>query len=302
MSLQYMDKKIVAAMLIDAWQNHLGTEMDPADGQWFTNGPGNNGGLYGQLTDALATELVFDESQKVFTPHQLAAQTATVDNRNGKTPDQTVTLAYAYQNQTSCTHSTAHSLKVGSAVDINTKADFFGVGGGVTVKFSVDYTYSWTEATTVSKTETLTFSQQIPLKAVPEGRVYQVVLLCNKDDLKLPYYADVYLKGQSTANFRSPVNGERHWTVDAGTLCEWINMYGSAGADSYMYGRDPNDPTQGLIRLRGTMTATQTANFIAVTKDITDSFKGGGDSQAISVVVDPTNVAAARDIIATQTF
>jgi len=297
-----MDKKIVGAMVIDAWQNHLNTEMDPADGQWFTNGPGNNGGLYGQLTDVLASELVFDQSQKVFTPHQLAAVTGIADNRNGATPELTVSLTYAYQNQASSTHSTASSLRIGSGIDINGKSEFFGSGGGVTVKFSVEYSYSWTDATTVAKTETLTFQQQVPVKNIPAGKVYQVVLMCNKDELKLPYYADIYIKGQSTANFRSPVNGEKLWTVDAGTLCEWINKYGAAGADSYMYGRNPDDATQGLIRLRGTMTATQTANFTAVTRDITDSFKGDESPQAMSAVVDPANVAAAGDVISTQAF
>ena len=76
MSLQYLDKRLIGAIIVDAWQNHFNTEMDPADGQWFTNGPGNNGGLYGILTDTLASELKFLPDQQVFTINKIAAATA----------------------------------------------------------------------------------------------------------------------------------------------------------------------------------------------------------------------------------
>ncbi|QBH96320.1 hypothetical protein EKN56_07870 [Limnobaculum zhutongyuii] len=92
MGLQFLDKRYIGAIIIDAWQNNLNTEIDPADGQWFTNGPGNNGGLYGYLVDKIATKLVFDQSQKVFEVHQKAAVTGIADNRNGLTPNMTVSL------------------------------------------------------------------------------------------------------------------------------------------------------------------------------------------------------------------
>jgi hypothetical protein len=263
--------------------------MDPADGQWFTNGPGNNGGLYGKLTDTLASELIFDESKRVFTPNQVAASTGIADNRNGLTPEQTVSLTYSYQDSTSSTHSTSNSIKIASGIDINAKSDFFGTGGGVTVKFSTEYTYSWSDATTVSKSETKTFQQQIPVRNIPKGKVYQVVLVCNKDQLRIPYHANIYLSGTSSACFANPVNGQKIWTIDAGTLSEWINQFGSAGDESYKYGRDPNNPRQGICFLQGNMTATQTANFLARTFDITDLFTG---SQPPSL----DTVLAAREI------
>jgi hypothetical protein len=274
MALQYFDRRLVGAFIVDAWQQHFNTEMDPADGQWFTNGPGNNGGLYGKLTDTLASELIFDESKRVFTPNQVAASTGIADNRNGLTPEQTVTLTYAYQDSTSSTHSTSNSIKVATGVDIKADAAFLGTGGGVTYKFSTEYTYSWSDATTVAKSETKTFQQQIPVRQIPKGKVYQVVLMCNKDQLRIPYQANIYLSGTSSACFANPVNGQKIWTIDAGTLCEWINQFGSAGDESYKYGRDPNNPSQGICFLQGNLTATQTANFLARTFDITDLFTG----------------------------
>jgi hypothetical protein len=290
MSLQFLDKRLIGAYIIDAWQNHLSTEMDPADGQWFTNGPDNNGGLYGKLTDKLASELVFDESKKNFTPHQIAANSGIADNRNGLTPEQTLTLTYAYQDSSSSSHSTTNALKVGVGVDVKFTGSLVLAGTEVTAKFSTEYSYSWTNATTITKTETKTFTQTVPVKNIPNGKIYQVVLLCNNDELKIPYTANIYLSGQSSACFASPVNGQKIWTVDAGTLCSWINQYGSAGEESYKYGRDPQDPLQGMISLQGTITANQTANFTARTLDITDSFKGT-DADSIKRVVVGSNIS-----------
>jgi hypothetical protein len=300
MSIQYLDKRLIGATIIDAWQNQLNTEIDPADGQWFTNGPGNNGGLYGQLTDALASELVFEESQSVFTPHKIAAVTGTADNRNGLTPEQTITLTYQYQDATTTTHSTTSGLKVGIGVDIKAKAEFLGAGTEVTTKISTEYTYSWADATAKATSETKTFQQQVPVKGIPKGKIYRVTLLCDKTDLRVPFYADIRLSGQSTANFGSNVNGQKIWTVDAGTLCEWINKFGSAGDESYKYMRDPNKPKHGLIRLRGNLTATQTANFTALTSDVTDSF-GPTEQPALGRELSDADIAALdRTIISKQ--
>lgn len=273
MALQFLDKRLIGQYIVDAWQNALDTELDPADGQWYTNGPNNSRlGLYGGLTDTLASELTFDESKKIFTPHQVVAATAIVDNRNGLTPSSTVTLSYTYSDSLSSSHSTTNALKVGIGLDIQGKTDFFGVGGSVTTKFSFEYSYSWTDATTKTVTETKTFSQAVPVQ-VPKGSVYQARLFCNKDELTIPYRALIYLSGQSESCFASPVNGQKIWRVNAGELCAWINRYGSAESESYKYGRDPQDLSRGVIALQGTLTATQTTNFTAGSYDVTDSFK-----------------------------
>lgn len=147
-----------------------------------------------------------------------------------------------------------------------------GSGGGVKTTFSFEYSYSWTVETTKTKTETITFEQEVQI-AVPKGKVYQVKMFCNNDQLTVPYHALIYVSGQTEAWFASPINGQKHWQVDAGTLCSWINQYGSAGAESYKYGRNPNKPSQGIIALQGTLTATQTTNFIAKVFDMTESYK-----------------------------
>lgn len=269
MTLQFLDKKLIGAYLVDAWQNHFNTEMDPANGQWFTNGPDNNGGLYGKLTDTLVSELVFDKSKTIFTPNQVAAATGIADNRNGLTPNQTVTLTYQYSDVISSSHSTTNALKIGVGVDTKFTGNLVFVNTEVTAKFNTEYSFSWTDATTATKTETRTLTQTIPV-TIPSGKIYQVVLLCNKNELKIPYSANILISGQSAACFASPINGQNIWIFDAGTLCSWINQYGSAGDESYKYGRDPNNPSQGMISLQGTMTATQTTNFIARTFDVTD--------------------------------
>lgn len=275
MSLKFIDKRIIGGIIMDAFQEHFNTEIDPADGQWFLNGPDNNGGLYGSLVDTLASELVFLPNDTSLQPNKLAGAVATIDNRNGLTPKQTVTLSFSTTNTSSTTHSTTNAIKTGIGVDIKASGTFLGTGVDVTTKITTDYTFSWNEANTKTESEAKNFTQQVPTE-VPSGKVYQVVLVVDKTALNAPYYADIILTGKSTANFASPVNGKKTWPVDAGTLCEWINKYGSAGDESYKYMRDPNNPTQGLIRLRGNLTASITANFTANTFDVTDSYNATG--------------------------
>lgn len=275
MSLNFLDKHIIGAIIVDAFQQQLNTEIDPANGQWFTNGPDNNGGLYGNLVDVLSSELVFLPNEVVLTPHKLAADTAVIDNRNGLTPKSSLTLTYSTTESATTTHSTTKALKVGMGVDIKASGTFLGVGMDVTTKFSTEYTHSWSDSTAKTISETKQFSQSIQTE-VPPGRVYQVVLTCDKTNLNAPYFADVILKGKSTANFASAVNGEKTWVVNAGTLCQWINEFGSAGDESWMFMKDPKISEQGLIRMRGNLTSVITANFVVNTYDITDTYNATG--------------------------
>ncbi|WP_342088752.1 ETX/MTX2 family pore-forming toxin [Dyadobacter sp. OTU695] len=275
MSLKFLDKQTIGSIIVDAFQEQLNTEMDPANGQWFTNGPNNNGGLYGSLVDTLATSLVFLPNELVLTPHKLAADTAIIDNRNGLTPKSSITLSYSTTETTTTTHTVSNALKVGIGVDIKASAKFFGSGVDITTKISTDYTYSWSDAVSKTASETKQFSQTVPVE-VPVGRVYQVVLTCDKTNMNAPYYADVTLTGVSTANFAGVVNGKNTWVIDAGTICDWINRSGSAGGESHMYLRDPQVPGQGLIRMRGSLTSSITANFVVNTYDITDTYNATG--------------------------
>ena len=277
MSLKYIDKRIIGAIIVDAWQKHFDTEMDPADGQWFTNGPKNNGGLYGLLTDELATKLVFTDPNPPFTIHQVAMATGRANNANGQYPPGTgvgVNLSYSYAEEVSSTHSTTNALTVGAEVALKGSAEFLGSGTEITVTISTAYTVSWTDETTTVKSETITGEMPVTLTDVPAGKVYDVVLTCNKAKVVMPYYADIHLRGTSTANFRSPVNGQRIWTVDAADLCEWIKQFESAGDESDRYGRDPGKPKEGYIRLRGEMTAERNFNFEVKIFDVTDAYNG----------------------------
>jgi hypothetical protein len=293
MSLQFLDTRLVGAYIVDAWQNHFNTEQDPADGQWFTNGPGNNGGLFGKLTDSLATELVFEPSKKVFSTRLFSADSNIVDNRNGLQSKVATTLTYQYSNSSTVTHSSTQGLKVGSSLKIANKTTLGVPATGanettVEVAFTSEYSYSWTDTTSKTSTETQTISRTTDL-TVDKGKVYQQVLTCNKDTLKIPFHANIYLTGRSFACFRNPVNGQKIWDVDAGTLCEWINHFGSAGDASYQYGRDPEDSARGMISLQGSMSAEQSRNFMIYTLDITDSFTAG---QPTNLKRDATDIAS----------
>ncbi|MFC5863952.1 ETX/MTX2 family pore-forming toxin [Acidicapsa dinghuensis] len=293
------------SFIFDAWQSKLNTDLDPANGQWFTNGPGNNGGLYGKLTDSLATELIFKESQKTFSTRLFSADSNIVDNRNGLQSDVTTTLTYQYTNQSSLTHSTTNGLKVSAGLKITNKTTLGVPATGanettVEVSFNTEYSYSWTDTSSRQVTETQTVSRSTKL-AVPNGKVYQQVLTCNKDKLVIPFTANIYLAGTSAANFKADVNGKSNHTANAGDICDWINQYKTAGDSSSQYGRDPSDPTRGAIGLAGVMTAEQSRNFMVYTIDVTDSYTGkpgAGPSKATQA--DLASSLAAANVVSSE--
>lgn len=303
MSLEFIDKQKIGAIIVDAFQEQLNTEMDPANGQWFSHGPDNNGGLYGNLTDELAKELVFLPNETTMEPNKIAADTAVIDNRNGLTPKSSVTLSYSTTETTTATHTVSKALKIGLGVDIKGSAKFFGTGIDITTKLSTDYTFSWGESVTKTTSETKQFSQTVQVE-VPAGRVYQVVLACDKVNLNAPYYADVRIAGTSTANFAHPVNGKPTWQIDAGTLCEWINRSGSAGGDSHMYIRDPESPEKGLLRMRGSLTSQITVNFVVKTFDVTDTYDKTGKApiHPDEVLANKEMASLSNKLVSEETF
>ncbi|MBT0778748.1 ETX/MTX2 family pore-forming toxin [Paracoccus sp. pheM1] len=300
MTLQYLDTLGLGAIIVDAWQNHLETEKDPAGGQWFANGPGNNGGLFGKLTDTLASELVFDVPAQTFSVYQSAAATGIVDNRNGLTPEQTVGLSCTFQDTVTTTHSVSKAVKTGTTVSIKGTIDAKVVKKEFGISFTAEYSHSWTDATAVSKSESRSFSVSVPVRNVPAGRVWQVVLMANKKELSMPYRADIVLKGSTVANFLSPIRGQKIWQADAGTLCEWINRHGSAGDESWSYGRDPADPTQGRISLLGTLKAVHTVNFTVRTLDVTESFRPDGDGGLVLATNAGSEAPVVDEVLVTE--
>jgi len=300
MSLQSIDKRSFGAIVIDAWQQHLGTEMDPADGQWFSNGPDNNGGLYGHVTDKVRDELVFDSSQHDATLNKVTGMTGIADNRNGLQPKQVVSLAHTYQDTITTTHASTHTVKFGTKVSWKGKMSLLVAEAELTVEISGEYSFSWTDTVSVSQSKTQTFSQQIPVD-IPAGKVYQVILLVDVQEIKIPFYADLVISGQSTTNFRAPVNGQKVWTADAGTLCDWISRFGSAGLDSPHFTSDPNDRSRGLMRTRGVLNVQRSVNFTAVTKDITGKFKNE-DPPPLPATLNGAQLADATDVVGVRSL
>ncbi len=287
MTLQYFETNVLGPYIMDAWQNYLGTESDPANGKWFRNGPNNSAGLFGGLTDTLATDLVFDTGKSTVNKQKAVAASTTLDNRAGLLNDSpaTQTLQWQIVNTASATHSSTNSVKSAISEKVSIKGKLFGQEASSETTISFEYSYSWSDSTTTTQTDTKSFQQQIPLK-VPQGKAYKLVVLADNDTLKVPYSAQILLNGTSETNFANAVNGKQNWSTDAGTLCSWIQTYGSAGNDALEFGADPKNPKQGIASLVGTMTATQSVNFTIFALDITSTLTGGPSAdQAVDQLV-----------------
>lgn len=267
MALQFLNVQTVSPYLAGAWKRQLNTGEDPANGRWYTNGANNDGiGLYGGLTDTLPTGLVFDQSKLVYLPKQIVASSSIVDNRNGLTPQSTITLSYSYTDTNSTSHTITNSIAVAAGVDITGGVDFL-VEGKVTAKFSLTYTFSYSSTTSETTSSTQTFSQSVPMN-VPTGKIYKGVLTAAVESIQVPYTANMIVRGTTETWFEDRVNGHYNWSTDAGTMFGWINSYGTAGADSALY-RDLGGG-QGAVVVSGVLNAQQTANFQAQVYDITD--------------------------------
>ena len=272
MTLQYLHKVRLGAILVDAWQKHLGTCQDPASGRWFADDPAGHGGLYGMLADELAPALSFEPSARTIGVHKLAVATGVVDNRDGQTPSAVLRLAHDYQDSVTTSHLVSKTLRPAIADLIQGKLGPEVFGNDFNTGFTADFTHSWVEATAVAKSGTQSFGLAVPVRKVPTGRAYQVMLVANRRVLSVPYRADITLSGTTTANFLTPVNGARVWRATAGDLCEWINRHDSAGDDSWFFSRDPADYTRGRLSLHGMLRAVRTENFTLRMLDVTENF------------------------------
>ncbi|MEO9005039.1 MAG: ETX/MTX2 family pore-forming toxin [Ginsengibacter sp.] len=275
MALQFIDKKYIAAIIIDAWQNYLNTEKDPTSGKYFTSDPNNTGGLYGDLTDSLASALVYDPGKYFFTPHQKSKIQTTFDNRNGLIPEgkKQLDVTYSWQDSSTVEHSETTGITTGVTEEISVKATIEIVELSSTTTFSFEATHSWTKTQTQTKSESKEI--KIPLEVeIPKGKAYQVVLAYNEDSLAIDYLANVFLKGTSWAFFETPVNGKKIHSLDAGTLCELIKKYGSAKDRSSFYNQDASDPLKGYISYQGKINAIQSHNFNVNILDVTANLDG----------------------------
>jgi len=282
MALQYLESSVISAYLMDAWQNHLGTETDPAGGNWFRNGPNNSPGLFGGLTETLVTDLVFSAPTDPVNTRKEVALSTMLDNRDGLLNDSpaTQTLNWTITNSSTATHATSNSVKTG----ISEKLTFKGKWGVIEVTsettISFEYTYSWSDSTANTQTDTKSFISTISLK-VPAGKAYQLFVVADRSAMNIPYSAQIALTGSSETNFANPVNGKKNWSADAGTICSWIKQYGSAKGDPMEFSADPADATRGLASIHGTMRVTQAVNFRIFAVDVTASLQGDPSSSHV---------------------
>ena len=208
---------MIGSCLMDAWQNRLQTEGDPVAGRWFRQGPDNSPGLFGGLpNDSPATN----------------------------------TLSWQVTNTVATTKGQTRSVKTGLSEKITAKGTIKLVEVSSVTTLSCEYACSWTETQAVTRTEVKTFTASIPLK-VPQGRACKLLVLADRSALTSPYSAKIRLKGVSEANFEHAVNGKTRHSADAGTICSWINQYGSAGDDAMTFAADPDNAAEGIASIRG---------------------------------------------------
>lgn len=282
MSLKYLNGETLGNALACAWQHNLGTTEDPANGQWYTNGPNNDGiGLYGGLTDSIPQQLQLDTQAAVYSPQQILADTAIVDNRNGLNPSSTVTLSYQYTNSIANTHSSTMSVEVGTQFTIGMN-EIVAQGSA---QFSLKFTFSSTETESKTTSETQTFTQSVPV-SVPAGKVYQAVLTAESQQISIPYTVPIQVTGTTETWFEDTVNGHYNWSENAGTAFGWINQYTCAGTDSRAYSDAGGG--MGAVTLTGTVSASQVANFKSAVYDITAHYNETG-----SAPTDPADVSTA---------
>ena len=109
----------------------------------------------------------------------------------------------------------------------------------------------------------------------PVGTVQKAVLLCEQQQITIPYSVTTLVSGTTTAmdNAQDTSGG----LVEAGEAFGWINTYKCAGGDSSSYsdagavagiGQDA-----GAVTLTGKVVITQYGNFITAVVDYTEKGK-----------------------------
>ena len=120
--------------------------------------------------------------------------------------------------------------------------------------------------------------------------------------LKVPYRAQIRLKGVSEANFEHPLQGKTQHTADAGTVCSWIKKYGGAKEDAMEFDADPSKSSDGIASIRGIMRVDQAVNFTIFAIDVTSTLTADPSSaDAIGKLLkgeQPDNIVSAQPVAA----
>lgn len=269
MAINILSVPVIQQALQAMWKKNLGTSEDPANGRWFTNGAnGDSIGLYGGLTDTAPTQLTFNQGSQQYLPSQITCTSSIVDNRNGLNPKGSTTLSYSYSNSSSYSQTTTNSISDTSKVGFEVSASFEGIGAKASAEFSVTMAYSMAKTSGTTTSTTNTFSQTIDVE-VPKGKVYQAVLTATVQRLQVPYTCAIQITGTTETWFEDRINGHYNWSMSAAQAFSLINQYGAAGGDSSLYGSNGG---AGTVAVSGTLTAQQTANFVAQIYDITANY------------------------------
>lgn len=271
MALQFIDKKYLAAKLIDVWQTYLDTEKDPVSGKYFTSDPNNGGGLFGSLTDKLADTLEYSTGDCFFTPHQKSKIQTIIDNRNGlihKGPLK-LDVSFSWEDVLTVEHSAATGIKAQISEEILLKGSIGDLGVDSKTNFSIEASHNWANKRTEKRSETKNIKLPVEIDIPAKGKAYQIILTYNEDSLKINYLAKVFLHGTSYACFETPVNGKKFHSLDAGTICELISKYELSKDEPNYFNKVDNSPQTGYIAYRGKINATQSHNFEIKTIDIT---------------------------------
>lgn len=284
MALVNLDKTTLGGYMTAMWKRQLGTTLDPSNGKWTETKPGGKpGGLVGRLTDTAATELILDKSQQSLVVEDSEVNSAIVDNTNGLLPESTVTLRYTHANSTTTTHSTTSGWKLGVKVGFEFEAGLVFEKAKTSVEVNFEGYHSWTDSTSTTESKSIEFSQEVPVRNVPKGRVYKAVLVAQTHSITIPYRALISVSGQTETWFAKQVKKHYCWISDAGTAFARIAEWGLAGAESHMYGRHPKRPSVGVITQSGSI-AAKTVHLKAQVYDVTDVYEQA-DIPAISLSV-----------------
>lgn len=276
--LKYWKIDVAQTLISAAWQYHLGTTLDPADGRWFLRGPGNNDvGLYGGLEDTLDGELKFDTTKPNLTSKKVLGVSNDVKNLNGLNPGPVNTKAVlSYQKGYETTHSESSSLQVGVSMTVSAEATVDIIKVGMSTTYSFSYTHNWEKSVSEMSQTTKGGEVEVPVSA-PAGTVYKARVMADNETLIMPYRAWIILSGTTEANFKLLVNGKKKHTATAGELCNWIRQYGLveggvSGDKTISYGAHPNDPSKGVLEMRGEIKVADAYNFMTDVINVTNGY------------------------------
>jgi hypothetical protein len=282
-----MNPTTIGGLLTKAWQKIQGNDWDPANGQWYTNGANNDGmGLYGGISDTIDSVATVGVPSYGIDPgslKQTIAIQSDVDNRDGLLTGPTMlTLSHTYATSQTFTHTTNSSVQVGVSQQYSLHIMIPGASVGVSTAISFDRTWSTSDATTETTSNSSTFQQTVPVMP-PKGKVYRAMLTFIQNTATVPYWLNLHCSGRTETWYEDRWNGHFNWSNDAASLASQLNAtdYVAMGLDPTQWGVDQSGIwTKGMT---GTLTANLVGAFNVSVIDVTDEAPGFSVGDEIEV-------------------